>query len=295
MANYNGYSEPREYFLGAVGLLAVSALAVALMGSFFGLVVLSCLIGALCTRAQWARILTLVISAYVGLVALLVGLFARGASSFEGFVAAVISAGIFWLLIRPGMDRYFGAAARTISQVLPVQARPGALPHLQQQQQPTPAPAASAPARNPVSAGSTHEQWQRLQQQLRTEQEMEEREAEFESRPARKPFPWLTFCLTVILYAYASSVRGELGKFSLLILIPAFVVAMLNWIDPRQVMLGILLLSGVLVVAPEWAIVAPGIHALLQHQGPVVFAAAALLVYVIALCSSGFSGDCETA
>ena len=124
---------------------------------------------------------------------------------------------------------------------------------------------------------------------------MEEREAEFESRPARKPFPWLTFCLTVILYAYASSVGGELGKFSLLILIPAFVVAMLNWIDPRQVMLGILLLSGVLVVAPEWAIVAPGIHALLQHQGPVVFAAAALLVYVIALCSSGFSGDCETA
>jgi hypothetical protein len=70
--------------------------------------------------------------------------------------------------------------------------------------------------------------------------------------------------------------------------------AMLNWINPRGVLLAILLLSGALAVVPEHAIVFSGIHTLLQQEGPLVFAAAALLVYVIALCSSGFAGEeCE--
>src|SRR3954471_18972019 len=191
-------SSQQDYFLGAIGLLAVAALSTALMGSIFGFVVLGSLIGVLCTRAQWARILILVISAYVGLVGLLIGLFAHGTESLGGFSAGAISAGVFWLLIRPGMDRYFGAAPRAVSQVLPVQPRPGALPHLQPQ--PMTPPSASA------KAASTQEQWQRLQQQLRAEQEKEEREAKSQSRRAAKRFPTLTLVLTAVLYAYASSV-----------------------------------------------------------------------------------------
>jgi hypothetical protein len=292
---YQSPSSPQQgYFLGAISLLAVAALTSALVGSVFGFVVLTSMIGVLCTRAQWARILTLVLSAYVGLVALLIGLFAHGTESLGGFAAATISAGILWLLVRPGMDRYFGAPPQTVSQVLPVQPRTGALPHLQPPQASATQLASVRPPTAP-KATSTQEQWQRLQQQLRAEQEKEEREAESESQRAAKPFPTLTFVLTAVLYAYASSVSGELGKFSMLILVPAFVVAMLDWINPRVVILAILLLSGVLVLSPEWTIVAPGMHVLLQHQGPFIFAAAALLVYMIALCSSGFAGECENA
>src|SRR4051812_30187920 len=203
---YQSPSCPQQgYFVGAIGLLAVAALSTALMGSVFGFVVLSSMIGVLCTRAQWARILTLVISAYVGLVALLIGLFAHGTESLGGFAASTISAGILWLLVRPGMDRYFGAPPRAVSQVLPVQPRPGALPHLQQPQ-PSAFPSTSVRPKTAAKAASTQEQWQRLQQQLRAEQEKEEREAESGSRRAAKPFPALTFVLTAVLYAYASSV-----------------------------------------------------------------------------------------
>src|SRR5690349_16579767 len=90
------FSKQRDYFYGAVGLLAVAALASVCAGSGFGFVAISVLIGLLCTRAQWARILTLVVSAYVGAVGALVTLFARGSVSFASFLAAFISAGVFW-------------------------------------------------------------------------------------------------------------------------------------------------------------------------------------------------------
>jgi hypothetical protein len=292
MANYNGYSEPREYFLGAVGLLAVAAVASALMGSVFGFVMLGVLIGVVCTRAQWARILILVIAAYVGLVGLLIGMFARGTSSFAGFVAAMVCGALWWLLVRPGMGRYFGAPGRSASQVLPVPPKPGALPHLQQYH--AAVPRAAAPSAASAGSANTQQQWERLQLQLRAEQESENRETAFESRPARKPFPWLTLVFTVLIYGDAAALAGPVGQFSLLIVVPAFLSAMLNWINPRGVLLAILLLSGALVVVPERAILFSGMHRVLQHQGPVVFGATALLVYVVALCSSGFAGEeCE--
>jgi hypothetical protein len=297
MFNYGGavmthpitYSPQRDYFLAALGLLGVSALACAFMGSSFGFVAVGTLLGVLCTRQQWARIVILVFAAYVGFVALLVGVFGRGSSSFEGIVAALICAAMLWLLVRPGMDLYFGARARAASQVLRVQPRPGALPHLQTPQ------AASAPTRTAITAGSTQEQWQRLQNQLRAEQEKEAREAQFASRPPRKPFPWLTFVFTALIYAGSAPFFGAMGQFSLLVVIPLFVSAMLDWVNPRGVILAVLLLNGVVVIAPEHAIVFSAMHGLLQRQGPFVFAAIALLLYVIALCSTGLAGDCESA
>ncbi len=79
------------------------------MGRLFGFIVMGALIGILFTRAGWARIVTLVIVGYVGMVGLLVSLFARGDASFAGFVAALMALAIFWLLLRPGMSQYFSA------------------------------------------------------------------------------------------------------------------------------------------------------------------------------------------
>ena len=292
MADYNGYMEPREYLLAAVGLLAVSAIGCLFLGTILGFYAVGGLIGRLLTRAEWARVVTLVIAAYAGFVGLLIALFGRGNSSLQGFVAALLCGAIVWLLTRPGMNRYFGSPQRSISQVLPVPPRPGALPHLQQQ---VASSSATVPLQTPLKAASTEEQWQRLQQQLRAEQEREVREEEVARRPGSKSFPWVTFVVTVLIYADTLALSGALGKLSLLIVVPLFVSAMLKWMNPRGVILGTLLLSGALVIAPEHAIVFSGMHALLQHQGPVVFAAAALLVYGIALCSSGFTGECENA
>src|SRR4051794_10890370 len=98
------HSSQHDNFLGAIGLLVVAAVTLAFMGSVAGFVVIAALIGVLWTRAQWARILTLVVVAYVGVVSFLISLFARGQSSFAGFLATLIAAAIFWLLLRPGMN-----------------------------------------------------------------------------------------------------------------------------------------------------------------------------------------------
>jgi hypothetical protein len=135
-----------------------------------------------------------------------------------------------------------------------------------------------------------------LQQQLRAEQAKEEREAaalEQEAGEVRSPFPWLIMVFTIMLFAYASSVGGDFGKASLLLVIPGFIAAMLRWIHPRGFLLAVLVLSGALIVRPDWQIVAPGIRILLLHHGAMVFAAVALLGYAVALCASGFAGDCE--
>jgi hypothetical protein len=288
----NAYSAQRDWFYGAIGLLAVSAVTCAAAGSALGFLAIAALIGVLCTRAQWARILTLVITAYVGLVALLVAIFAHGPTSFSSFVMALICGAIFWILLRPGMDRYFGASPRPVSQVLPVPPRPGALPHLQQTAPPA---ASSQPAVRAASGGNTQQQWERLQQQLRAEREKEAQDAAAgsEADASTAPFPWLALVFTVFVYAYAASVGGDLGKLTLLLAIPGFIAAMLRWIHPRGFLLGTLLVSGALIVTPEWSIVAPAVQVLLHHHGPLVLAGVALLGYLIALYSSGVAGDCE--
>jgi len=182
------HSSQHNNFLGAIGLLVVAALGCAVVGSLFGFIVMGALIGILFTRAGWARIVTLVIVGYVGAVGLLVSLFARGDSSVVGFVAALIALAVFWLLLRPGMSQYFNSgAAPGPSRVVPVAPRPGALPHLQHNA----ASAATPQAAPAVNAGSTQEQWARLQQQLRAEQMKEEREAESAARETEAPYPWL--------------------------------------------------------------------------------------------------------
>lgn len=80
----------------------------------------------------------------------------------------------------------------------------------------------------------------------------------------------------------------------MLLAIPGFIAAMLRWIHPRGFLLSALLLSGGLILRPDWNVVAPGIGVLLQHQGPVVFAIVALFAYLIAVCSSGLADDCAS-
>ena len=131
-------------------------------------------------------------------------------------------------------------------------------------------------------------QWERLQQQLRAEQAKEEFEsAEVESPAHRETIPWLALIVTVLVYAQAAAVGGPVGQFSLLVAIPGFIAAMLRGIPVRPFLLAILILSGGMILAPEWNIVAPRLHALLQHDGPLVFAGIALLVYLIALGATG--------
>ena len=291
------HSSQYNNLCGVIGLLVVAALCSAALGSGFGFVMIGALIAVLCTRAQWARIVTLVLAAYVGLVGLLVSLFARDQSSFMGFVAALMAGAIFWLLLRPGMDRYFGGTPRSTSQVVPVAPRPGALPHLQHPPATPVAPATTHPAAPRPRASSTQEQWARLQQQLRAEQEMEEREQESletEDQDRGGSFPWLSLVFAAIVFAYALAVAGEFGKLAMLIVIPGFIAAMLRWVHPRGFVLGALVLSGGLIVQPEWSVVFPEIRMVLQHHGPMVFAAIALLIYAIALASTGLSGNGES-
>jgi hypothetical protein len=196
------------------------------------------------------------------------------------------------------MNEYFsGSAAKPTSYVVPVMPRPDALPHLQKHQAAAhPAPGIGRPTAVATAEGNTQEQWARLQLQLRAEQEKEEREqaalAEASS-DHKASFPWLSMIFTALVFAYASSVGGELGRFSMLLVIPGLIAAMLRWIDPRGFLLCVLVLSGGLILRPDWTIVAPGIRILLQHNGPMVFAAIALLVYFVAVCSSGLADDCD--
>ena len=293
------HSSQHDNFLGAVGLMVVAALAVGLMGSFAGFIAIAALIGVLWIRTQWARILTLVIVAYVGLVSFLVSLFAKGESSFAGFLATLIAAAIFWLLLRPGMNEYFGSASTSArGQVVPVAPRPGALPHLQRQPLGQASPPAGVAVPASTGSGSTQEQWARLQQQLRAEQVKEEREATALEQNADEPraaFPWLTMTFTVMVFAYAVSVGEDFGKASMLLVIPGFIAAMLRWINPAGFLLGVLIVSVGLILHPEWKMVSPEIGFLLQHHGPMVFAAIAVLAYTVALCASGFAGECEDA
>jgi len=99
----------------------------------------------------------------------------------------------------------------------------------------------------------------------------------------------------VLIFAYASSIGGDIGKASMLLVVPGFIAAMVRWINPQGFLLGVLALSGFLIVRPEWKIVAPEIGSLLQQHGPMVFAGVAVLGYIVALCGSGFAGDCEEA
>jgi hypothetical protein len=269
------------------------------LGSLFGFIVMGALIGILFTRAGWARIVTLVIVGYVGAVGLLVSLFARGDSSVVGFVAALIALAVFWLLLRPGMSQYFNSgAAPGPSRVIPVAPRPGALPHLQHNATSGPVARVTTQTAPAVNAGSTQEQWARLQQQLRVEQIREEREAASAESAAHRteaPYPWLATIFAVLIFAYASSVGGDIGKASMLLVIPGFIVAMVRWINPQEFLLGVLALSGFLIVRPEWKMVAPEIGSLLQHHGPMVFAGVVLLGYIVALCGSGLADNCEEA
>ena len=205
MSRPSEHSSQHNNFCGVIGLLVVAGLWSAAMGSYFGLIVAGALLGILFTRAQWARIVSLVMVAYVGLVGLLAALFARGDASFRAMSFAAIAGAIFWLLLRPGMDRYFGVA-QGASQVLPVAPRPGALPHLQNSRMAAPPVPAIKQTVSPVAQGSTQEQWTRLQQQLRAEQEKEEREAAMlEEPPERNQLSLVRdgcdgdgFCLRVI-------------------------------------------------------------------------------------------------
>lgn len=287
------HSLQQNNFCGVIGLLVVAGLWSAAMGSYFGLIVAGALLGILFTRAQWARIVSLVMVAYVGLVGLLAALFARGDASFRAMSFAAIAGAIFWLLLRPGMDRYFGVA-QGASQVLPVAPRPGALPHLQNSRMAAPPVPAIKQTVSPVAQGSTQEQWTRLQQQLRAEQE-KEREAAVAEEPSEQEigFPWFAMVVTAMVFAYASSVAAEPGKAAMLVVIPGFIAAMLRWIHPRGFLLVVLVLSGGLILQPQWEVVAPGIRVLLQHHGPVVFAVVALLAYLIAVCSSGLADGCQ--
>jgi len=290
-------SPQHNNFGGAIALLVVGAFGSALMGGLFGFMVAGALIGILFTRAAWARIVTLVIVGYVGAVGLLVSLFARGNVSFAGFVAALIAMAIFWLLLRPGMSQFFSAGAAPAGRVVPVAPRPGALPHLHQNPASVPVAAPRVPAISPSSAGSTQEQWDRLQQQLRADRAQEEREAaavESVERDSGTSYPWLTTIVAVLIYAHAAAVGGDLGRVTLLLVIPGFIAAMLRWIHPQGFLLGVLVLSGFLMVRPEWKIVSPQIGVLLQHHCPMVCATAALLLYLIAMCASGLDDACET-
>ena len=297
MNRHSVHSSQYNNFCGVVGLLVVAALWSASMGSSFGFVLLGTLIAILCTRAQWARIVTLVVAGYVGLVGLLVSVFVRGVPSFGAVVAALMAGAIFWLLVRPGMDRYFGEKIQSPSQVLPVAPRPGALSHLQQHTSAAPVSATtSCPAAPKPGASNTQEQWARLQQQLRAEQEKEEHErvssGKLNADRASK-YPWLSTVFAALVFAYASSVAGEIGKLAMLIVIPGFIAAMVRWIHPRGFVLGVLAVSCGLILRPEWKVVAPGIETTLQHFGPMVFAAIAILIYSIALAATGFVGNGE--
>jgi hypothetical protein len=289
------HSSQDNNFYGVVWLLVVACLWSILLSSPFGFVMMGGLIGILCTRAQWARIVTLVVAAYVGLVGLLVSVFARGIPSFGAIVAALMAGTIFFLLVRPGMDRYFCGKAR--SQVIPPAPRPGALSHVQHHPAAPPVSRTdSCPATPNVARNNTHEQWARLQQQLRAEQAKEEREQQSLETPSSdqaRNFPWLTLVLSVLAFAYATSAAGEVGKLAMLIVIPGFVAAMVRWIHPRGFALAVLALSCGLILQPEWKLVAPGIRVVLQHHGPMVFAAIALLIYSIALAATGLAENGE--
>src|SRR5437868_1728888 len=264
------HSSQHDNFLGAVGLLVVGAFAVAFMGSVAGFVAIVVLIGVLWTRTQWARIVTLVIVAYVGVVSLLVSLLARGESSFAGFLATLIAAAIFWLLLRPGMSEYFGSSSSAApAQVVRVAPRPGALPHLQQQ--PT-AASATPPAEVAVgpgtASGSTQEQWARLQQQLRAEQAKEQREEKAAATAVSSQRIGSRMWLIVALFAFsfASSAAGEIGRLAIILVVPGFIAAMLRWIDTRAFALGVLALSCGLLVWPERNLLTSSIRAVLQHH-----------------------------
>src|SRR4051812_34208285 len=159
------HSSQHDNFLGVMGLLVAGGLGTVLLGSFAGVYVAVTLIAVLWTRTPAARIVTLAAAGYAGLVGLLLMFFGRQ-YSFAGAVSALIAAAIFWLLLRPGMNEYFGAGrTSTVGKIIPVPPRPGALPHLQQT--PAAVPPPSPAGRVVSSAGSTQEQWARLQQQLR--------------------------------------------------------------------------------------------------------------------------------
>jgi hypothetical protein len=285
------YSAQRDWFYGAVGLLGVSAITCAAAGSTFGFMAIAALIGVLCTRAQWARIVTLVIAAYAGLVALLIALLAHGSASFSSFVATLICGAILWLLVRPGMDRYFGAGQRTVSQVVPVPPRPGSLPHLQ------PPPIAAARVQS-ANGGSTQEQWQRLQQELAATRREEERASARESKQqigTGSRFPWLVAVLTAFMCSYAWSVGDGFSKFLLLLVLAGFIAALARWIPARGFFLAALLVTAGVIVAAQWTFVSPQVQSLLQHHGSAVLAAAVLLAYVVGIGYSGLPGACEAA
>jgi hypothetical protein len=296
MSQPSEYSAQRDWFCGAVGLLAVSAVACAAAGSTFGFVVAVALIAVLCTRAQWARIVTLVVTAYAGLVALLIALFARGPNSFSAFIAALICGAIFWLLVRPGMDRYFGAGQRPLSHLIPAPPRPGSLPHLQPA--PPPPPVSLQVGTHPAT-GTTQQQWARLQQQLEATRREEERASARESQQqvgaAGPGFPWLIAALAAFMCSYAWSIGDGFSKFILLLVLPGFVATLARWIPARGFFLGVLLVAGGIIVAAQWTFVSPRIQPVLQHHGGAIFAAVVLLAYVVAMCYSGLPGACESA
>lgn len=286
------YSAQRDWFYGAVGLLAVSAITCAAAGSASGFMAIAALIGVLCTRAQWARVVTLVIAAYAGLVALLIALLAHGSASFSSFVATLTCGAILWLLVRPGMDRYFGAGQRTVSQVVPVPPRPDSLPHL------PPPPVAVAARVQSAPGGSTREQWQRLQQQLAATRRDEERASARQSKQqigAGSRFPWLVAVLTAFMCSYAWSVGDGFSKFLLLLVLAGFIAALARLIPARGFFLAALLVTAGVIVAAQWTFVSPQIQSLLQHHGSAVIGATVLLAYVMGICYSGLPGSCEAA
>ncbi len=126
-------------------------------------------------------------------------------------------------------------------------------------------------------------------------EEREAASAEPASHDNGAAYPWLATIFAVLIFAYALSVGSEWGRAAMLLVIPGFIAAMVRWIPARGFLLGVLALSGFLIVRPEWKIVSAGIGTLLQHHGPMVFGAVALLVYVMGMCISGFSNDCENA
>ena len=294
MNHPNEHSSQDANFYGVVGLLVVAGLwSAAAMGSFFGFAVAGALTGILFIRAQWARIVTLVIVGYAGLVAILAALFAHGDSSFRAMIIATIAGAIFWLLLRPGMERYFSGADLGPSRVVPVAPRPGALPHLQQ-----PRAVARPLASPPAGSGSTQQQWERLQRQLQAERAHEERTqaAEAEQHPStnRDRFPWIIAILTAFMCSYASSVGGDFSRFIMLLAVPGYIAALARWIPARAFFLTTLIVCGGLIVFAQWAFVAPQVRVLLQHHGPMVLAAIALLTYLTAVCYSGIADDCES-
>jgi len=273
-----------------MGLLVVGGLGIVLLGSFAGFCVAVTLIAVLWTRTPAARILTMAAAAYAALVGLLLVLFPGHKYSLQGAVSAFIGVALLWLLLRPGMSEYFGSRRESFGGRAALRAVPSTD---QRSVRPQPYVAASS---SPTEAGNTQEQWARLQQQLRADQLKEEREAgatESAAGESGTSYPWLTTIIAVLIYAQAAAVGGDLGTASLLLVIPGFIAAMVRWIHPQGFLLGVLLLSGFLMVRPEWKIVSPHIDGLLQHHGPMVFAAGALLLYLIAMCASGFNDDCE--